>query len=259
VKVYATNPPSMVLIIDGPEMTDHLEFTVAPADTMTARIDMIYVKDGKVGAQKGQPIIIEGAPPADPDLHPDAKVIAQVMVPEAAKFIADAHITNFDNTPTGEMPKIPITHEAKQFIDGFAHALHNPNGGPGVTLVLDANDEFDSLLIPLVMLQRKKRADYASDEDIYGNFRANAKALDLPGYTALQDCLSMVTRKVGRIVNLRGKEPNNESVVDSFMDLAVYSILAYGLAIEAAEEAKPIAALEAAPTEEFAKSPSEAK
>lgn len=240
-KVYATNPPSMTVLIDTG--SEELPFDIEQADTMTDRVDLIYAQDKRIRAIKGQPIMIEGAPPPDPELEPGQKVIAQILVPAAATFIADAHITNFDDTPTGQMPVIKIHADAAR---GIQMAF---NGGrePGISVTLDSEDEFDALLIPLVMLQRKKRADYANDQDIYANFRANAAALDLPGYTALQDCLSMVTRKVGRIVNLRGKEPNNESVVDSYMDLAVYSILAYGLALEAAEEFKPKGALAAGP------------
>jgi hypothetical protein len=54
--------------------------------------------------------------------------------------------------------------------------------------------------------------------------------MGLAGYDALEDCLSMVSRKLGRIVNLRGRDPRNETVVDTFEDLAVYAVLALGLA-----------------------------
>lgn len=103
------------------------------------------------------------------------------------------------------------------------------------TLVLDPEDPFEKLLIPIVEMNRRKRADYADDTDIYANFRKNAVSMDLRGYDALEDCKSMVTRKINRINNLRGRDPRNESVLDSFLDAAVYSILLYGLAMEAAE------------------------
>lgn len=104
-------------------------------------------------------------------------------------------------------------------------------------ITLDPKDPFDKLIIPMVEINRKKRADYADEEDTYRNFRRVAEMMDLPDYDELEDCLTMVARKFCRITNLRGRDPQNEGVLDSFLDLAVYSILAYGLAVEAAEEA----------------------
>lgn len=102
-------------------------------------------------------------------------------------------------------------------------------------ITLSPKDGFEKLLIPMVETNRAKRADYASEDDMYLNFRRNAEMMDLEGFDALEDCLSMVSRKFGRIVNLRGRDATNETVVDSFLDLAVYAVLAYGLALEAAE------------------------
>jgi len=99
---------------------------------------------------------------------------------------------------------------------------------------LDPKDPFEKLLIPIVETNRKKRADYASDDNIYLNFDRNAEMMDLDGYDSLEDCLSMVARKFSRIVNLRGRDASNEAVEDSFLDLAVYGILAYGLALRKA-------------------------
>jgi hypothetical protein len=109
-------------------------------------------------------------------------------------------------------------------------------GAGGQLISLDPYDGFEKLLIPIVEMNRKKRADYASEANLYQNFDRNAEMMDMEGYDALEDCLSMVARKFGRIVNLRGRDPKNESVVDSYLDLAVYGILCYGLAMRKAEE-----------------------
>jgi hypothetical protein len=45
----------------------------------------------------------------------------------------------------------------------------------------------------------------------------------------------MVTMKNGRLMNLRGREATNEAVVDTYLDRAVYAILAYGLKMREAE------------------------
>lgn len=97
---------------------------------------------------------------------------------------------------------------------------------------LSPSDPFERLLIPLIELQKRKRRDYASEEDIFANFKRNAAMMDLEGYDAIADCLSMVCRKVGRLVNLRGRDPANESVVDNVEDLIVYSILLKGLMLD---------------------------
>jgi hypothetical protein len=101
-------------------------------------------------------------------------------------------------------------------------------------MTLDPNDPFERLLIPLVEMNRKKRADYASDDNLFLNFDINATIMRFPGYDAYEDCLSMVARKLNRLTNLRGREPQNEGVIDTNIDLAVYSVLLYGLALRRA-------------------------
>lgn len=105
-------------------------------------------------------------------------------------------------------------------------------------ITLDPGNPFDALLIPIVLTNRRKSADYASPADLYLNFRRNAAMVALPGYTPLVDCFSMVARKLGRIANLRGRSAQNEGVVDSYLDLAVYAVLTYGLALEEANAEK---------------------
>lgn len=102
------------------------------------------------------------------------------------------------------------------------------------SIMLDPNDPFDALLIPIVALNKRKRADYAVPGDLYINFRRNAMMMDLEEFTPVEDCLSMVTRKLGRLVNLRGRDAANETVLDTVEDLIVYAILLKGLMVEEA-------------------------
>jgi hypothetical protein len=104
----------------------------------------------------------------------------------------------------------------------------------GKKIELDPNDPFEKLLIPMVETNRKKRADYASEENIYGNFDYVAEATQ-GMVTATEYCDIMVTMKNGRLMNLRGREATNEAVVDTYLDRAVYAILAYGLKMREAE------------------------
>jgi hypothetical protein len=101
-----------------------------------------------------------------------------------------------------------------------------------VGLTLNSNDPFEKLLIPIVETNRKKRADYADEENIYKNFDYVEKAtMGMVNATDYADI--MVTMKSGRIMNLRSQltKPQNESLLDTYLDRAVYAILAYGLAL----------------------------
>jgi hypothetical protein len=101
-------------------------------------------------------------------------------------------------------------------------------------LELDDSNEFEWACMRMVEMNRRKRADYASDSDIFLNFRVNAQMMRLEGYDYKEDCLSMVCRKVNRITNLRGRDPQNETVLDSYEDLAVYATLLFAMALEEA-------------------------
>lgn len=100
---------------------------------------------------------------------------------------------------------------------------------------LDPKDPFEKLLIPIVETNRKKRADYANEDNIFANFDYTSQAT--MGMVSPREYADiMVTMKNGRIFNLRGRNAQNESVIDTYLDRAVYAILAYGLALREAEE-----------------------
>ena len=69
----------------------------------------------------------------------------------------------------------------------------------------------------------KKGNDYAN-EDRLSNFKL---AGAICGLTAQVNCLSLISTKVARLGVLLNsdKSPNNESIQDSVLDLATYSIL----------------------------------
>ena len=69
----------------------------------------------------------------------------------------------------------------------------------------------------------KKGGDYAS-EDKLSNFKL---AGNICGLTPELNCLSLIATKVARLGVLlnSNKEPNNESIQDSVLDLANYTIL----------------------------------
>lgn len=90
---------------------------------------------------------------------------------------------------------------------------------------LDPNDPIEKVLIQIVLTNRKKRTDYARDGDIFSNFKEAAHAA---GVEPEQGIEYMIGTKQARLVALRnnGRKPENESVYDTMLDRAVYSIIA---------------------------------
>lgn len=72
----------------------------------------------------------------------------------------------------------------------------------------------------------KKGNDYAN-EDRLSNFKL---AGSVCGLSAEQNCLSLIATKVARLgVLLKSKNPNNESIEDSVLDMACYTTLLFML------------------------------
>lgn len=90
---------------------------------------------------------------------------------------------------------------------------------------LQAQDNFDNLLEELRTLHEKKRADYASNQDRFSNFRIAAEFSGMQTYQSIENLIGV---KQARLLELRGtgKTPKNESVRDTLVDRAVYCILA---------------------------------
>lgn len=104
-------------------------------------------------------------------------------------------------------------------------------------ITLDENDPFESVLVDIIRMNRRKRADYAADADIFSNFRDTASMLGLSGFSERESALFNILQKIARLKSLRANgrmdNPNNESVVDTVLDLAVYSVIYLALTREA--------------------------
>src|SRR6478752_3885571 len=96
------------------------------------------------------------------------------------------------------------------------HSYNNKKGKK--SMELDLNDPFDSAVAKLVAMNRKKRADYAADSD-----------------WALVLLLTKIARLRSLRLNGRMEDPSNESVLDTYLDLAVYSVIVFALVSEAAD------------------------
>lgn len=82
-------------------------------------------------------------------------------------------------------------------------------------------DKFTSKMKDVLL---SKSNDYSIEEDVLSNFKY---AGNICGLKPDQNCLSLIATKVARLgVLLKSeKEPSNESIKDSVLDLANYTIL----------------------------------
>ena len=88
------------------------------------------------------------------------------------------------------------------------------------------NPKFQALLDELQQLHDGKNNDYATDDDPLSNLRGAARL----GVNPVTGVVLRLTDKWARIEQLiSGKVPKNESLRDSLMDNAAYSLLAVQL------------------------------
>jgi hypothetical protein len=99
-------------------------------------------------------------------------------------------------------------------------------------VVLDPNDPIDEVLIEMVKLNRRKRADYAKDTDPLSNFFRTAEIMrergyvDWSGLTSVEYALAIKQARIEALrANGRMDQTANESVRDTMLDDAVYSVL----------------------------------
>ena len=81
---------------------------------------------------------------------------------------------------------------------------------------------FQEFVEEMLTVITSKQADYATNEDCLNNFKvAGANC----GLTAEQQCLSLIATKVARLgVLLKSPNPKHESIRDSVLDMANYSV-----------------------------------
>lgn len=86
------------------------------------------------------------------------------------------------------------------------------------------NPKFEALLQKMREMHNKKSQDYANTSNRYANFETAATAAGVDVSAVFRTLIGV---KLARLVELQGngKIPQNESVQDSLLDLAVYSAL----------------------------------
>jgi hypothetical protein len=100
-------------------------------------------------------------------------------------------------------------------------------------LYLESSDPFEAACIEMVKMNRRKRSDYALDGDPFSNFHASSAMLGLSGFGPIEAVLFNLTQKMARLSALRKNgrmtNPQNESVNDTYLDIAVYSTILYAM------------------------------
>jgi hypothetical protein len=85
---------------------------------------------------------------------------------------------------------------------------------------------FQEVLADCLTIHNKKNQDYAKSEDPFSNFKFAATLTSEFGHPIDQVFACMIGIKLARIAELRnGKEPLNESLRDSHLDLINYCAL----------------------------------
>lgn len=98
---------------------------------------------------------------------------------------------------------------------------------------LDPTDPFERVIIDMVATNRRKRADYAVDGSPWSNFDDTANALGIDGFAPVDAANFNIEQKSARLRSLRKNgrmnDPANESVADTYLDRAVYSVIALAM------------------------------
>lgn len=100
-------------------------------------------------------------------------------------------------------------------------------------VTLNPDDPFERVIMDLVTTNRSKRADYALDGSPWSNFDDTANALGIEGFSPVDSANFNIEQKSARLRSLRKngrtEDPANESVADTYLDRAVYSVIAFAM------------------------------
>jgi len=86
------------------------------------------------------------------------------------------------------------------------------------------NPHFSGLLHDMAQLHDQKNHDYAHDENPYSNFEEAAKEVDVSVHTVFAVMIAIKNARI-RELERAGKDPQNESLLDSYMDRCMYTAL----------------------------------
>jgi hypothetical protein len=96
-------------------------------------------------------------------------------------------------------------------------------------IVLDPHDPFEAVLIKVILMFRAKNKDYADGESWSSNFEDVAKQENMDHPVRAADAFIAVKQARLRALGKKKTDPANESVYDTYLDRAVYSVIALAL------------------------------
>lgn len=103
-------------------------------------------------------------------------------------------------------------------------------------MVASRNPTFSKLMREFEEIHNAKSADYAEDDNVYSNFEF---AANYAGITVEQAFMVLLGVKVARMKELqKGKTPNNESLLDTYKDHAIYAAILTAYVISHSKEEK---------------------
>jgi hypothetical protein len=107
--------------------------------------------------------------------------------------------------------------------------------GKTETVSLCLDDAFDNAIFQIIKTAERKRADYASKAAPFSNFEFTANYFGLRIY---QSADFNELQKLARLreLNQPGVEPTNEPVLDSYLDKAVFAVLAFAMYLQVYQE-----------------------
>ena len=102
-------------------------------------------------------------------------------------------------------------------------------------ITLRRDDPFEAALAEMALTFRRKNADYARSDARWSNFEDMARFLgrsSSPWMSALMLCQQKLSRVSALMSSKKQETPQNESVLDSLLDNAVYAAIALAMAKE---------------------------
>jgi hypothetical protein len=98
-----------------------------------------------------------------------------------------------------------------------------------------SNVKFFQIIQDMKDLSMKKQADYGSDQDPFANVREGAIAMGMSPWIGAAIRMNDKMRRINKAARLGPESLKNDSLLDDFIDMAVYAVIAQVLFIEEQE------------------------
>lgn len=121
-------------------------------------------------------------------------------------------------------PTFPVTWVSQTFTTGTSNTFAEID-----KVVLNPDNAFEAALINMVRTYRRKNHDYAQHDNWSSNFEDVANQMGFEHPVLAADALIAVKQARLRSLAYNGVDPENEGVIDTYEDRAVYAVIALAL------------------------------